>query len=83
MRMKRKNVMLRKTMSGLTVLAMGGSAFQLSGCDANTRSLVLAGLEAASTGLLVGLADALFIGLDLAGRPETIGDGTTTSGSGL
>jgi hypothetical protein len=48
-----------------TVMALmvGGSAFQLSGCDPEVRSTLLDGLEATTTSLTNALISAFFIGL--------------------
>ena len=46
------------------ILAMGGSAFQMSGCDPIVRSTLLDGLEATSTALSNALISAFFQSLD-------------------
>ena len=57
-------------------LAVGGSAFQLSGCDPEVRSTLLDGLLTTSTGLSTALISAFFLSLedDAAG-----GAGLTTT----
>lgn len=65
-----------------TLLAMGGSAFQLSGCDPEVRATLLTGLQQTTTGLTSALVSAFF--LSLADDDEDTGTGTgTTTGDGL
>ena len=45
-------------------LAVGGSAFQLSGCDPAVRDTILAGLETTTTSLTNTLISAFFISLE-------------------
>ena len=45
-------------------LAIGGSAFQLSGCDAAVRDTLLGGLESTANALTDALISAFFIRLD-------------------
>lgn len=45
------------------VLAIGGSAFQLSGCDPAVRSTLLAGLQTTTTSLSSALITAFFLSL--------------------
>jgi hypothetical protein len=45
-------------------IAVGGSAFQLSGCDPAVRSTLLDGLQATTTALSGALISAFFLGLD-------------------
>ena len=52
-------------------LAVGGSAFQLSGCDPALRSTLLGGLETTATSLTTALLSAYFQSLQ--------GDGTGSS----
>jgi hypothetical protein len=44
-------------------LAVGGSAFQLSGCDPAVRSTLLEGLETTTTSLSTALISAFFLSL--------------------
>ncbi len=44
-------------------VAVGGSAFQLSGCDPAVRSTILTGLEATTSGLTSTLISAFFLSL--------------------
>ncbi len=46
-----------------TAVAVGGSAFQLSGCDPAVRDTVLSGLEATTSSLTSTLISAFFISL--------------------
>jgi hypothetical protein len=59
-----------------TLLAVGGSAFQLSGCDPQVRSTLLSGLQTTSTGLASTLITAFF--LSLADDGTGTGSGSTT-----
>lgn len=60
-------------------VAVGGSAFQLSGCDPAVRSTILEGLEATTTGLSGALISAFFISLEDEGSTPGAGDGLTTT----
>ena len=60
------------------VLALGGSAFQLSGCDPAVRSTLLDGLETTTTSLSSALISAFF--LSLQDNSTTTGTGLTTTG---
>ena len=62
------------------VLALGGSAFQLSGCDPAVRSTLLDGLETTTTSLSSALISAFF--LSLQDNSSTTGTGLTTTGGG-
>lgn len=65
-----------------TILAMGGSAFQLSGCDPEVRATVLSGLQSTTTSLSATLITAFFQTLaeeDSDGTGGTTDDGLTTS----
>lgn len=44
-------------------LAIGGSAFQLSGCDPAVRATLLTGLEGTTQGLSTALISAFFLSL--------------------
>lgn len=59
------------------VLAVGGSAFQLSGCDPAVRSSLLAGLENTTNSLTDALVSAFF--LTLQDDSATGGGGSTTA----
>lgn len=71
-----KRSLWMRTMRATTILAMGGSAFQLSGCDADVRATILTGLQQTTAGLSTTLITAFF--QSLADDDETSG----TSGSG-
>lgn len=45
------------------VAAIGGSAFQLSGCDPAVRATLLTGLQTTTQSLSTALITALFLGL--------------------
>ena len=55
--------------------AVGGSAFQLGGCDPVVRETLLLGLETTTTSLTNTLISAFFISLD----DDDAGDGLTTT----
>jgi hypothetical protein len=44
-------------------VAVGGSAFQLTGCDPNVRAALLTGLQQTTTGLSTALITAFFLSL--------------------
>ncbi|MFH1749114.1 MAG: hypothetical protein ABIG44_18945 [Planctomycetota bacterium] len=58
-------------------LAVGGSAFQLSGCDPDVRSALLTGLESTTTTLSTTLIDVFF--LTLEEDANATGNGNTTT----
>ena len=47
----------------VTAVAVGGSAFQISGCDPVVRDTILAGLETTTSTLTQTLISAFFISL--------------------
>jgi len=55
-------------------LAVGGSVFQLSGCDPTVRSTLLTGLQTTTTSLSTALISAFFLNLQ-----DDDGDTTTTT----
>lgn len=59
-----------------TTLAVGGSAFQVSGCDPEVRATLLEGLQSTTTGLSAALISAYFQSLQ---NDETSGSGLTTT----
>jgi len=70
-----KDRLIRLTMAA----ALGGSAFQLSGCDPSVRATLLDGLEATTQSLSTVLISAFFISLedeDASGSTDGL---TTTS----
>ena len=52
-----------KLLRTVTAFAVGGSAFQLSGCDADVRDTLLGGLETTSQTLAGSLIQAFFLSL--------------------
>ena len=60
----------RRIMHAVAALAVGGSAFQLSGCDAAVRQTILTGLQTTSTTLSASLITAFF--QSLADDPGTL-----------
>ena len=58
-----------------TILAVGGSAFQLSGCDPEVRATLLSGLQSTTAGLANTLVTAYF-------QTLASDDSTGTGGSG-
>jgi len=66
----------------MVATAVGGSAFQLSGCDPRVRDTILVGLEETTQGLSSALITAFFITLDDesdSSNGGTTGGTTTTS----
>lgn len=66
----------QRFMRAMTSLAIGGSAFQLSGCDPAVRDTLLGGLEATTQGLSTALISAFFLSID--DESGSAGDLTTT-----
>jgi len=62
----------KRFMRTMMALAVGGSAFQLSGCDPSVRSSLLNGLSSTTTSLADTLIAAFFVSLQ--------NDGTSTTG---
>jgi hypothetical protein len=61
--MAKRNLKTRVTRFAMAV-AVGGAAFQLSGCDPAVRTAVLAGLESTTSTLSNTLITAFFISLE-------------------
>ena len=59
----------KKIMRTVAAIAIGGSAFQLSGCDEAVRDTILSGLESTSQTLSSSLISAFF---------QTLGDDPVT-----
>lgn len=78
--MNKRNVW-KRAMRATTILALGGTAFQLSGCDPQVRATLLTGLQSTTTGLMTTLVSAFF--LSLADDDNTSGTGGTTGDDGL
>ena len=73
----RKNRFLKKVLTGITLIGMGGTSFQLSGCDQGIRTTVLGGLNGATDTLLLALTNALFQSLNNQGLEDAT-DGELT-----
>ena len=73
--MKRNSLWMRVVRATMAI-AVGGSAMQLSGCDANVRNTLLDGLEATTTGLSASLISAFFLSI---ANDAAESDGFTTS----
>ena len=61
--MKKRTLRERLTRLGMAA-AIGGSAFQLSGCDPAVRDTLLIGLETTTQSLSSALISAFFLSLD-------------------
>ncbi len=72
-----KRSVWKRVIRATTILAMGGSAFQLSGCDPEVRTTILTGLQETTAGLTSTLVSAFFLTLE---DDDAIG---TTSDAGL
>ncbi len=59
-----KNSRWQRVVRLTMALAVGGSAFQLSGCDPAVRSTVLTGLETTTQSLTSTLISAFFLTLE-------------------
>lgn len=57
----------------VTALAVGGSAFQLSGCDPAVRGTLVTGLETTTQSLSSALISAFFLSLE----DDAEGDGSS------
>ncbi len=62
--MKRKTPWQKRFIKLATAVAVGGSAFQISGCDPVVRDTILAGLETTTSTLTQTLISAFFISLE-------------------
>ncbi len=56
--------LLQRSMRWTALLAVGGSAFQLSGCDPAVRGSLVTGLEQTTQSLSSALISAFFLTLD-------------------
>jgi len=63
----------------MMALAVGGTAFQLSGCDPNVRTALLGGLNDTTNSLADALIAAFFISLENDANGSGSGGVTTTS----
>lgn len=76
----RQRKCLKKIMTWMTLIGMGGVSFQLSGCDQSIRTTVIGGLNGATDILLLSLTSALFQSLDNSGQDDDLTDGLTGGG---
>ncbi|MCZ6653030.1 MAG: hypothetical protein O7D91_08380 [Planctomycetota bacterium] len=76
----RQRKFLKKIMTWMTLVGMGGVSFQLSGCDQSIRSTVLGGLNGATDLLLLSLTSALFQSLDNSGQDDDLTGDITGGG---
>jgi hypothetical protein len=65
----KKRSFRHRIMRTMAAIAIGGSAFQLSGCDQAVRDTILSGLEETSQTLSASLISAFF---------QTLGDDPVT-----
>lgn len=63
----------------LMAASVGGTAFQLSGCDPRVRDTILSGLEETTQSLSSALITAFFISLDDDSTSGGTTGGTTTT----
>jgi len=66
----------KRAIRALMAISIGGSAFQISGCDPAVRDTLLTGLETTTIDLSSALISAFFLSLD---DDDTTGGGLTTS----
>ncbi len=76
----RQRKFLKKIMTWMTLIGMGGVSFQLSGCDQSIRTTVLGGLNGAADTLLLSLTSALFQSLQNSGQDDDLTGGITGGG---
>ena len=76
----RQRKCLKKIMTWMTLIGMGGVSFQLSGCDQSIRTTVLGGLNGATDILLLSLTSAWFQSLDNSGQDDDLTNGLTGGG---
>ncbi len=76
----RQRKCLKKIMTWMTLIGMGGVSFQLSGCDSSIRTTVLGGLNGATDTLLLSLTSALFQSLENSGQDDDLTGGLTGGG---
>lgn len=70
-----KHSLRQRVIRFVTALAVGGSAFQLSGCDPAVRDTLLTGLETTTQSLSSALISAFFLSIE---DDDTSGGLTTT-----
>ena len=76
----RQRKFLKKIMTWMTLIGMGGVSFQLSGCDQSIRTTVIGGLNGATDILLLSLTSALFQSLDNSGQDDDLTGDITGGG---
>ncbi len=76
----RQRKFLKKIMTWMTLIGMGGVSFQLSGCDQTIRTTVLGVLNGATDILLLSLTSALFQSLDNSGQDDDLTGDITGAG---
>lgn len=62
------------------IMAVGGSVFQLSGCDPNVRDSLVTGLEGTTQSLSSALISAFFLTLQNDGTTTGTTSGSQTTG---
>jgi hypothetical protein len=73
-----KRGFVRRMMHAVAAVAIGGSAFQLSGCDPLVRQSLLTGLESTTLALTDTLVSAFFLSLADEDTQSGTGGLTTT-----
>ncbi len=76
----RQRKCLKKIMTWMTLIGMGGVSFQLSGCDQSIRTTVIGGLNGATDILLLSLTSALFQSLYNSGQDDDLTGDITGGG---
>lgn len=69
---------IKKLTALMLFVGMGGSTFQLSGCDQDIRSGIISGLNAATDSIVLALTQALFTSLDRQGEDDGLTGGLTS-----
>jgi hypothetical protein len=72
----KKDTLKKRFLRAFVAVAMGSTAFQLSGCDTNVRNALLSGLEDTTGTLADALITAFFLSLQNNGSSS----GVSTSG---
>lgn len=72
----KKDTLKKRFLRAFVAVAVGGSAFQFSGCDPNVRGALLTGLENTTGTLADALITAFFLSLSNDGTTS----GVSTSG---
>jgi hypothetical protein len=77
----RKNSLGTRFVRWAAVAAVGGSVFQLGGCDPAVRGALLDGLQTTTSSLSEALITAFFLTLEEDSSSSGGGGGTTTTGN--